>query len=142
MAEWWHRFLAAVGVGKAESDVSYDPANQDSRPGGEPGPGGSDLADSAHQKPRNWSLDGGHLDDDDTREDPGVLPLHRLQPGRVQPEQLQDGRRDLGRLHRVAGLVRPDGARRVHDERYVPVAGVVAAVLGDLGAGRVDGADL
>jgi hypothetical protein len=32
----------------------------------------------------------------------GVFDLHRLQISRVQAEQLQDRRRDLGRFHRVA----------------------------------------
>jgi hypothetical protein len=44
MAGWISRFLAAIGArGKAEADVSYDPAIQDSADGGTPGPGGSDL---------------------------------------------------------------------------------------------------
>jgi hypothetical protein len=57
MAEWWHRFLAALGVGKTEADASYDPVVQDTRDGGTPGPGGSDLGESTHQKPRNWPPD-------------------------------------------------------------------------------------
>jgi hypothetical protein len=66
MAEWWNRVLAAMGKGKSETDVGYDPVNQDPRGGGEPGPGPSDLADSSHQKPDNWKLDDGHrLPDDD-----------------------------------------------------------------------------
>lgn len=57
MADWWSRVLAAIGVGKTETDVGYDPVVQDTRDGGTPGPGGSDLGDSPHQKPRNWPPD-------------------------------------------------------------------------------------
>jgi hypothetical protein len=70
-----------------------------------------------------------------------VLDPHRLQIPRVQAGQLQDRRRDLGRFHPEAGLAGPDDARRVDDERNVPVTRVAAAVLGDLRAGGVAGAD-
>lgn len=64
MAEWWDKVLAMFGAGKAETDVSYDPVVQDTRPGGDPGPGDSDLGDSPHQKPRNWSPDDKLAEDD------------------------------------------------------------------------------
>src|SRR6516225_8273548 len=72
----------------------------------------------------------------------GTLFLDGLKRVRVESEQLQDRGSDLGRFHRRAGLPGPDGARRIDDERNVAVARVGAAVLGDLRATRVDGADL
>jgi hypothetical protein len=52
MAGWISRFLAAIGAGgKAEADVSYDPALQDSAKGGEAGSGGSDLEEPAQESP-------------------------------------------------------------------------------------------
>jgi hypothetical protein len=54
-----------MGKGKSETDVGYDPVNQDDRDGGTPGPGGSDLGDSPHQQPKNWKLDDGHRLPDD-----------------------------------------------------------------------------
>jgi hypothetical protein len=67
MARWWHRILAAVGAGKTETDVSYDPVVQDTRDGGTPGAGGSDLGQSPHQKPRNWPPDNSNTADGDAR---------------------------------------------------------------------------
>jgi hypothetical protein len=54
MAELIRRFLAAIGVGghKTEADVSYDPALDENAPGGEPGPGGSDLKKTTKDTPR------------------------------------------------------------------------------------------
>jgi hypothetical protein len=45
MAGLMNKFLAAIGLGgnKAEADVSYDPALDESTTGGEKGAGGSDL---------------------------------------------------------------------------------------------------
>jgi hypothetical protein len=45
MSGWLSRFLAAIGIGggKAEADVSYDPALDDRAKGGAPGPGDPDL---------------------------------------------------------------------------------------------------
>ena len=63
MAGLWHRFLAAIGAGKTETDVSYDPVVQDTRDGGTPGSGSSDLGESPHQKPRNWPPDDSNSDD-------------------------------------------------------------------------------
>ena len=39
----------------------------------------------------------------------GVLEPHRLQRPRVQAEQLQDGRRDLGRLHPTCEIPNTSG---------------------------------
>ena len=44
MAGLMKRFLTAIGIGgKAEADVSYDPALDENATGGEKGAGGSDL---------------------------------------------------------------------------------------------------
>ena len=44
MAGLMNRLLAAIGIGgKAEADVSYDPALDEDATGGEKGAGGSDL---------------------------------------------------------------------------------------------------
>jgi hypothetical protein len=54
MAGWLNRFLAAIGVrGKAEADVSYDPAVQDSADGGKAGSGGSDLPTTPENTPHS-----------------------------------------------------------------------------------------
>jgi hypothetical protein len=54
MSGWVSRFLAAIGAGghKAEADVSYDPAVDDSVDGGMPGTGGSDLDRPAEEPHR------------------------------------------------------------------------------------------
>jgi hypothetical protein len=69
-----------------------------------------------------------------------VLDPDRLEVVRVQPEQVQDRRRDLGRLDSAAGkAVMPDGIAG-HDQRHVAVLEVGAAMLGYLlGAARVQG---
>lgn len=55
MGGWMSRVLAAMGVGarKTEADVSYDPVLDDSKGGGTPGPGGSDLDKKPGQPPRS-----------------------------------------------------------------------------------------
>jgi len=59
----------------------------------------------------------------------------------LSPSQLQDRRRNLSRFYQVARLAGLDSARRVDDEGNIPIAGVVAAVSGDLPGGRVYRAD-
>src|ERR1700733_8813295 len=71
-----------------------------------------------------------------------ALSLDGLKRARRESQQLQDRGSDLGRFHALACLASLGGARRVDDERNVPVARVVATVFGDLRAGRVDRADL
>jgi hypothetical protein len=54
MAKWLNRLLAAMGSGgKAESDVSYDPALDNQAAGGTPGSGGSDLKARTEEPPRH-----------------------------------------------------------------------------------------
>jgi hypothetical protein len=54
MAKWLNRLLAAIGAGgKAEPDVSYDPALDNQAGGGTPGSGGSDLKAPAQEPPRH-----------------------------------------------------------------------------------------
>jgi hypothetical protein len=65
------------------------------------------------------------------------LSLDGLKGAGGESEQLQDRRSDLARFHPVARLASLDGARRIDDERNVPIAWVIAPVFGDLRAGRV-----
>ena len=66
----------------------------------------------------------------------------RLEGVWVEPEQLEDRWRDLGRLDPVVHARRLYGAGGVDDERHITVGRVVPAMLGDLGAPGVDDADL
>src|SRR5215468_7836872 len=74
--------------------------------------------------------------------DLGSLLLDCQQRARVEAEQVQDRRRDLGRLHRLAGGFGVDLPGRPDEDWYVAVGRVVAAVFGDLAAAGVDDADL
>src|SRR5207244_5691682 len=77
----------------------------------------------------------------DPRQHRGPFLADRLESTRMEPEELQDRGRYRGRLHPSVGYRGLD-AGRVDDDRDVTVAGVVAAVLGDLGAAGVHDPDL
>ena len=61
-----------------------------------------------------------------------MLDPHRLERPRVEAEQLQDARGDLGRLDGCADLLAVPQAGQRDQDRDVAVLRVVAAVLGDL----------
>src|SRR5579864_4857686 len=72
----------------------------------------------------------------------GAFLLDGLQRARVEAEELEDGRCDLGRLDRLCVGGRLHRARCVHEDGHVTVARVVAAVFGDLASAGVDDTDL
>src|SRR5262249_9125458 len=77
-----------------------------------------------------------------TGKDLGPLLLDGLERAWLESEQLQDRRRDLGRLDPLIRGVVVDGSGCVDEDRHVAVAWIVAAVLGDLRAAGVDDTDL
>jgi hypothetical protein len=65
-------------------------------------------------------------------ERPGVLDLDGLELIRVETEELEDGRGDLRRLDPTVDDLAAVNRSASHDNRHIPVLGIVPAVLGDL----------
>ena len=78
----------------------------------------------------------------DAGQDLRAFLLHGLEPPWTEPQQLQDRRCNLRRFHAIARMAGTDRAGGIHDERNITIGRVIATVLCDLRAGRVDGADL